>query len=321
MKKKINLLLSIVLSLSCLFGLSACNRQEEVVITTTIYPVEYIIHELTDKVTVYNLSNDEIIERASMKSDYKSILDQTSLFVYIDELEPYLELHEKDIQGYDFDIINLTTLSAIDNFARYTVNTVNGINVVRESAYYEGSEFELVDTYRKDPFLWINPITMVSMAFTIKEWLQSRFPQDALILENNFKDLQASLVRMDVEYQALKSLDVKFVSVLPVFGNWQKSYHVQVYPLCLSRFGVLPNEQQLAVIEKSIRDNEVKYIAYDSSLPEDMQALYERVKEDLDLETIDLSGLLRLSAADIENNKDYLTIMYNNLIAIEDVFK
>ena len=52
-----------------------------------------------------------------------------------------------------------------------------------------------------------------------------------------------------------------------------------------------------------------------------MQALYERVKEDLDLESIDLSGLLRLSAADIENNKDYLTIMYNNLIAIEDVFK
>jgi ABC-type Zn uptake system ZnuABC Zn-binding protein ZnuA len=127
---------------------------------------------------------------------------------------------------------------------------------------------------------------------------------------------------MDTEYQELKKLhDVKLVTVTASFGNWQKLYGIDVYPLCLSRYGALPTEEQLAYIEKVITDNQVKYIVHDSTLPDDMQELYEKVKTDLNLTEIELSSLSRLSDDDVEKNRDYKTIMYTNLTNLLDVFR
>ena len=83
----------------------------------------------------------------------------------------------------------------------------------------------------------------------------------------------------------------------------------------------MPTEEQLAYIEKVITDNQVKYIVHDSTLPDDMQELYEKVKADLNLTEIELSSLSRLSDEDIEKNRDYKTIMYTNLTNLLDVFR
>ncbi|MBQ1827195.1 MAG: zinc ABC transporter substrate-binding protein, partial [Erysipelotrichaceae bacterium] len=170
--------------------------------------------------------------------------------------------------------------------------------------------------------IWMDPISMSSMALTIKEWLQQRYPEESLVFENNFKAIQAELVRMDAEYrQLLNYSNIKMVTVAPTFGCWQKVYGVQVYPLIMSRFGVLPTEEQLEVIKKQIVADGVKYIVYDPTLPEDMQALYQQVRDELKLKEITLSSLSILSEADKEKSKDYKTIMYENLTALENAFK
>ena len=89
----------------------------------------------------------------------------------------------------------------------------------------------------------------------------------------------------------------------------------------MSRFGVLPTEEQLEVIKKQIVADGVKYIVYDPTLPEDMQALYQRVRDELKLKEITLSSLSILSEADKEKSKDYKTIMYENLTTLENAFK
>ena len=318
MKKRIILFLVIAMLSCCLGG---CSNQRATV-TTTIYPVKYIVEQLAgDRVDVEYISTDDFIQRAEMVPNYKSILERTTLFIHIGELEPYMDIYENDIMDYDFQIINLANLSAVNKFKRYTTGSVNGVTVTTESEYYNTDLFDMVDTYDKDPFIWLDPIAMASMASTIKDWLQSYYPEDALIFENNFKNLQASLVRMDAEYQSLKTLNVKLVTVGCTFGNWQKPYYVQLYPLVMSKYGVLPTEQQLEVIKQAIIDNDVKYIVKDETLPEDMLQLYEQVKEELSLTEISLSSISKLSATDIEKNKDYITIMYDNLITLEDAFK
>ena len=269
------------------------------------------------------ISNDNYISRTGLVSNYKDILERCSLFVYIGELEPYIDIFEQEIQAIDIDIINLASLSAIDNFSRFTTTTTDsGVTVITESKYYNSPLFDLVDIYKKDPYIWLDPIAMASMASTIKDWLESYYPEDTLMIENNWKTLQANLVRLDVEYQSLKAMkDLKIVTVTPSFGNWQKSYGIKVYPLILSKYGVLPNEEQLAFIEKEIQDNKVKYIVYDETLPEDMLELYERVKTDLKLTEINMSSLSRLSQKNIDSSMDYMTIMYQNLRALDDAFE
>lgn len=318
MKKKTIIALIIAMLTCCLTG---CVNQRATV-TTTIYPVKYLIEQLAgDRVDVEYISTDEFIQRAEMVPKYKDILERTTLFIYVGELEPYMDVFESEIMSYKFEILNLANLSAVNKFKRYTTVTVNNTTVTTESDYYNSDLFDMVDMYDKDPFIWLDPIAMASMASTIKDWLQSYYPEDSLIFENNFKTIQANMVRMDAEYQSLKNLNVKLVTVGCTFGNWQKPYNVQVFPLIMSKYGVLPSDEQLAFIKKTIVENDVKYIVKDETLPEDMMALYEQVRDELKLKEISLSSLSKLSDEDKDKNKDYMTIMYDNLISLEEAFK
>ncbi|MBR2791188.1 MAG: zinc ABC transporter substrate-binding protein [Erysipelotrichaceae bacterium] len=318
MKKKTIIALIIAMLTCCLTG---CVNQRATV-TITIYPVKYLIEQLAgDRVDVEYISTDEFIQRAEMVPKYKDILERTTLFIYVGELEPYMDVFESKIMSYKFEILNLANLSAVNKFKRYTTVTVNNTTVTTESDYYNSDLFDMVDMYDKDPFIWLDPIAMASMASTIKDWLQSYYPEDSLIFENNFKTIQANMVRMDAEYQSLKNLNVKLVTVGCTFGNWQKPYNVQVFPLIMSKYGVLPSDEQLAFIKKTIVENDVKFIVKDETLPEDMMALYEQVRDELKLKEISLSSLSKLSDEDKDKNKDYMTIMYDNLISLEEAFK
>ena len=320
MKKKILMFLIMAMLATSLCGCA----NEKATVTTTVYAVKYLIEQLAgEKVDVEYISSDEIIQRATIVEDYDEILQKTTVFFYIDELEPYLDIYPEILQNYDMTIVNLASLSAIYDFKRYTTIKVGDESVLKEDVYYDSTLFDHVDTYKKDPFIWLDPIAMSSMAATIKDWLCEYYPEDTLTFENRFKELQQTFVRMDAEFQSLKEIsDIKLVTVTASFGNWQKLYGVEVYPLILSKYGVLPTDEQLAFIEQQIKANNVKYIVYDDTITdEDMLNLYQKVKDDLGLKEIDLSSLSRLSENDIEKDKNYITIMYENLTALENAFK
>ena len=95
---------------------------------------------------------------------------------------------------------------------------------------------------------------------------------------------------------------------------------MEVYPLVLSEYGVLPDEEQLNFIKEEIKKNNVKYIVCDDTLPEDMQELYRSVRDELKLTPLNLSSLTKLSEKNVESNMDYMTIMYQNLKALTDAF-
>jgi ABC-type Zn uptake system ZnuABC Zn-binding protein ZnuA len=99
------------------------------------------------------------------------------------------------------------------------------------------------------------------------------------------------------------------------FGNWQKTYGFQVYPVILSKYGVLPNAKQLELIEERIRTDGVKYIVYEPNMTDDMVTLFNRIEDDLGLRRVELSNLSSLTGS--ESGKDYLSIMYENLNALE----
>ncbi len=319
MKRK----LSVILIMAFLtINLSGCVN-EKATITTTVYAVKYLVEQIAgDKVNVEYISTDEYIQNAKLVKNYDEILSRTTLFLYINELEPYLDVYHDILYSYDCEVIDLANLSAIYGFKRYTKLEVDNVFTFKETDYYEDECFEYVDIYTKDPFIWLDPIAMSSMASTIKDWLKAYYPEDTLTFENNFKELQTTFVRMDAEYQSLKDmLNVKIVTVTPCFGNWQKLYGMEIYPLVISKYGVLPTEQQLDVIKNEIIENEVKYIVYDDTLPEMYQELFNQVKDELKLEVIELSSLSILSSDDVEKNKNYITIMYENLTALENAFK
>lgn len=164
---------------------------------------------------------------------------------------------------------------------------------------------------------------MLSLTKDIYNWLVQNYPDEKDLYHKNYKALEEDLINVDAAYQnfAKKLNDdnkkVSFVSMTPSFGCWQKAYGFEVYPVVLSRYGALPNEEQLAGIEARIKADNVTYIAREGNLSDEMNTLYEQVKSDCNLTEIPLSNLSSLSDDESKAGKDYLSIMYENLTALE----
>lgn len=314
MKKILLILSSIVLILSTLSGckLSVLN------VGVTTYPIQYLVNRIAqDKVNVIQFSEGPTITRSQIRDDYKDVLETTDVVFHFGKLEPYLAVYLTEFQNSSAQLIDLTSNAGVYKFQRYTVTQVADRQVTLEDTYYNSNLFNDINLYDKDPMLWLDPITMISMAGTIKDWLIEKFPEERNLFTSNYELLKEELARMDADYQELWKQDISFVSVTPSFGNWQKAYGIQVYPLIISRFGVLPSAEQLSIIKERIKADGVKLIVHEPNLSEDMEALYQSIKTELELESIELHNLAFLSEKDNTDNKNYMTIMFENLNTLE----
>ena len=310
-----------LVSVLALFLVSGCEKKNPS-IATTVYPVQYLVERIGgDDVTVSNITENTMIQRAQIKSSFQDILKDSDALFYIGGLEPYMDLYVDDIRDTGVDMVDLATKSAIYKFERYTSTTIDGITAGTEGPYYEGEEFANLDTYDADPMLWMDPVAMTSMASDIRDYLVQKYPQYKDIFDENYDALELDLARLEADFQAIPDgkMNISFVSMTPSFGNWQKSYGIKVYPVTLSKYGALPTSDQLAAMKKRIKSDHVRYIAIEQNLSEDMEKLQQQLIDELALIPVNLNNLSSISSEDKKASKDYLTIMYDNLKALESI--
>lgn len=310
-----------LVSVLALFLVSGCEEKNPS-IATTVYPVQYLMERIGgDDVTVSNITENTMIQRAQIKSSFQDILKDSDALFYIGGLEPYMDLYVDDIRDTGVDMVDLATKSAIYKFERYTSTTIDGITAGTEGPYYEGEEFANLDTYDADPMLWMDPVAMTSMASDIRDYLVQKYPQYKDIFDENYDALELDLARLEADFQAIPDgkMNISFVSMTPSFGNWQKSYGIKVYPVTLSKYGALPTSDQLAAMKKRIKSDHVRYIAIEQNLSEDMEKLQQQLIDELALIPVNLNNLSSISSEDKKASKDYLTIMYDNLKALESI--
>ncbi len=309
--------------LAAVMGLSGCT-----IIKTqaayTVYPIGFLIRRLAgDTITVRSVQKDGIVQRAEIADDYREILTDSAVFMHIGRLEPYLSVYSSEINQLAGNQLDLSNMNAVYDFQRYTQVVNDGEISYIESPYYRGEEFDLVDTDVQDLYLWTDPIAMLSMAKDIRNWLIATYPDEKAIYEDNFKKLETDLINLDAQYQALSSENerenkvIRFVTMTASFGNWQKTYGFQVYPVVLSKYGALPNRRQLELIEERIAADGVRYIAYEPNMTEDMIRLFNQIEDDLGLTRVVISNLSSLTDGETGAGKDYLSIMYENLSVLE----
>ena len=320
MKKKISLLLiSLCMCLMC--GCASVRSG----IVYTVYPVGWLIQRLAGS-TVRSVSLQDqttIVQRAQIRSDYESILDKYAVLFHIGDLEPYISVHSDEISTSGIVKNDLSTLNAVYEFKRYTQVITDGEVSWIESPYYKGEVFDTVDMNKLDLYLWNDPIAMLSMAKDIYNWLVRNYPENENTYAENLEKLEADLINLDAQYQMLatsltaNNQVVRFVSMTASFGNWQKTYGFQVYPVILSKYGVLPDEKQLEIIKNRIVHDDVRYIVYEPNMSDDMIELFDRLESELQLTRVELSNLSSLTEAEIAEGKDYLSLMYENLSVLD----
>ncbi|MBS3987738.1 MAG: zinc ABC transporter substrate-binding protein [Erysipelothrix sp.] len=311
----------ILFILTLIFVISACTPSRPL-ICVSVYPMEYLVKRLGgNQVDVCQLTQGEYMPLAQFNKDALPQIQEADLILYFGQLEPYFDIYRDDIFDSSADSLDILSLTPVLPFKRFDQVSVGGNRLWVESRYYESIAFDLVDMYQQDPYVWLDPINMLSIAKVIRNYLVINYPENEAVFNSNFTSLQNDLVLLDAQYQLLKNEtnNIKFVSISPSFGHWQKAYNVEVYPVVLSRYGVLPNATQLNIIKETIIQNEVQYIALEPNLSEEHQALFNQLVEELELTIINLSNITSLTQADRDNNKDYLSLMLENLRLLESI--
>ena len=295
-------------------------------ISYTVYPIGFLLNRIGgDRISTISVQNDTIIELANAKEDFKEIVDDSLYFFHIEGLEPYYEIHKDEVKASKVKVIDLSELNAIYKFQRYSVVYTNDGESYIESPYYDSPLFDDVDSYDYDLFLWLDPIGMLSMAKDVYDVLASNYSEQASYFKENYNKLSEELIVLDASFHQLsdkckkENKSIKFVSMTPSFGSWQKSYGFSVYPICLSKYGILPTAEQLEVIKQRIKDDGVKYIAYEPNMSQDMITLFDSLEKELGLQRVNLSNISSLADSQVSESKDYLTLMYENLIVLENM--
>ncbi|QIK70211.1 zinc ABC transporter substrate-binding protein [Erysipelothrix sp. HDW6C] len=322
MKRFVTSIMAVTVLLLTLTGCVPKNKN----VVVTSYPVEYLVRALAgDRVNIERLDVGANPQTSTVRDDYADVLANADVVFYINELQPYWELYRDELSDSkrSIELFDLAERSSLYTFNRYTTVEVDGSKHTLESPYYDTANFKSVDTYEKDPFLWMDPGAMTSMGRSIKDWLIEKYPDDAQQFEDRFAALEVELTNLQADYQKIRSngKEYKIVTMTPSFGNWQRSFGIAVYPVSLSKYGVLPNEAMLNDIRTRIQQDGVKFIAYEEGMSEDQIKLYNQLKTELKLQEIKLSNLYTLSDKDVEEQFDYIIKMYQNLEALESMHR
>ena len=313
------------MTIICMMMLTGCIETKRY-IAYSVYPVGYLINRIAgDKVNTISIQTDEMVQVSNIVDNYEEILKDSTYFFHIGKLEPYLDLYSNEITETGVEIVDLSVLNSIYKFQRYTLVYVDGKESYVEGPYYNSELFDKIDTNDNDLMLWMDPIGMLSMANDIYQLLSTNYVEGATAFKDNYSKLESDLIGLDASYQNLstrlkkENKTIKFVSISASFGNWQKAYGFQIYPVCLSKYGALPSDEELEIIKKRIIDDEVKYIAYEPNMNEDMLNLFNQLETELGLTRVNLNNVSSLTVSQSANNKDYLSLMYENLNVLENM--
>ena len=285
--KRRNILL-IILSIAIITLTTGCNNDklEGSNITTTIYPIEYLVNVLYgDKSNITSIyPNDTNIEEYKLtEKQINDYAKTTSLFVY-------------------------NGLSNEKEIAKTLINKNGDLQII-DASYGLKYKYGLEE-------LWLNPNNFLMLANTIKDDLEnlSSSKYTAEEIEKNYNQLEESLTTLDAELRtiakaAIKNNNETIVIAYNSFGFLEK-YGFKII-----------NISSENNITSSIK-NKFKDKTYTKIFVDDKDNVSDSIKDIVDnykAELIEINTMTTLTDQERTNGDNYLTIMNDFITKISDV--
>ncbi len=163
-----------------------------------------------------------------------------------------------------------------------------------------------------DPHIWLSPILAQQMIDSIESGLSQVDPNNTLYYESNAKNLKEKLSVLDEEFkQGLSTCgDKNIVTSHSAFAYLAREYNLNQVSIAGLSPEEEPSSKQMADIAKFAKDNNVKYIFFESLIS---PKLSETMAKEIGAQTLVLNPIEGLTEEEINSGKDYFTEMRNNL--------
>lgn len=268
--------------------LSGCNKKEDVAaltVYTSVYPTEYILDYLYgDNIAVTSIYPDG--------TDFKKY-DLTKT-----------QLDEYSIN--DLFVYN-STISKEKNYAVELLNRNKKIKII-DASLGMSYENDVTET-------WLNPSSFLMMASNIKEGLKEYINESIEIdkINNNYNDLQLSLTKMDAELKSIVSNSSKKTIVVSSDAFlFLKKYGFDVISI---EENANLTDKVLLEVENLLSKKSINYIFLKDN--DEESETIKKLKKKYNFSTARLNTLSNISTQDRLDNKDYESIMYDNINSIK----
>lgn len=275
--------IKVLFCLMIIFIMAGCVKKtsmENLDIRVSAYPIEYITTRLYGNYSkiksIYpnNMDKDYVISDKLLK-DYSS----TNLFIFNSN-----ENQENDYVYKMFD--NNKDLKIIDATSSLTYN-----NKIEE--------------------LWLDPMNYLTMANNIKkgfkEYITTAYLNNEI--DANYDSLKSELVQLEADYREMANrANNKTIIVGDDLFVYLSKYGINVISIEDSKNFSQKSYHDAEELIKT-KENKIIYVKKGDSLSK----YVKKLKESYDIEIIELDTLYTITEEDRKSNKDYLSIMYNNL--------
>lgn len=163
-----------------------------------------------------------------------------------------------------------------------------------------------------DSHMWLDPVYARQEVATIAAALIAADPSNADYYRQNAARFYKELSALDGEYQSgLKNLTRRtIVTSHAAFGYLAKRYNLDQMPIMGLTPDSEPTPERLAAIVRFCRQHNVKYIFFETIVN---PRLAETLAKETGAKLLVLNPLENLTAEELKQGKDYLSIMRENL--------
>lgn len=284
MKKKKFIIIIVLIMLV----LSGCNKSEDttaLTVYTSVYPTEYILDYL-----------------------YGDNLAITSIYPDGSNFEKY-ELTKTQIDEYstnDLFVYN-STIDKEKNYAVELLNKNKNLKIIDAS---------LGMSYANDvPESWLNPSSFLMMASNIKKGLEEYISESIEIdkINKNYDSLKLLLTKMDADLKKIaNNASNKTIIVSNDTFKFLEKYGFNVISL---EENANLTDKVLKEAEDLMKNKSISYVFLKDN--EEENNTIKNLKEKYKFTTVSLNSLSNLSSQDRLDNKNYESIMNENINSIK----
>ena len=280
MKKKILLIGMVLFGLSLFTGCFKRDNLEDVQITTTSYPLQYITERLY--------------------GEYSTIESIYPLGV--------------NIQNYEL------TSKQIKDFSNSSIFIFNGLSKEKDYVipmFDYNKNIKIIDTSMSMEYsneieeLWLDPSNFLMLAQNIKNGLQE-YIDDVYLknqIEEKYEELKVDVSNLDASIKlAVESGSNKTIVVANDLFKFLEKYGYTV--ISLEENSNL-TDKTVADVKQMIENEQISYIFLKEG--EEENDTIKSLVEETGVETLTLKTLSNMTEEESENNQDYITLMNQNI--------
>ncbi|AEH46730.1 metal ABC transporter substrate-binding protein [Parageobacillus thermoglucosidasius] len=314
MKAK-SFILSLLLVISAfLYGCNAEKNHEQtekakdvLTIYTTVYPLEDFTKKIGgDYVNVQSIYPPGV-EAHTFEPTTKTMkqLADADAFIYIGQgMESFADKIKETLKNEQVHFLAATEGIELLDSAH------------EEHAHEHEHEQEHEHHGDKDPHVWLDPARSIAIAEHIRDLLIELKPEKKETFTKNFEALKAKLEHLDQQFQTVvKSAPKKEILVAhAAYGYWEDRYGIKQLSVSGLSPTNEPSQKELAEIVKIAKQHHIKYVIFEQNTT---SKITEIVKNEIGADSLRLHNLESLTSEDKKANKDYFTLMEENIRVLQ----